>query len=125
MITSLMAAMVTMAIGAQFQCVSPTHHDGDAIKCENIGTKSMRLYAIDAPEMPGACRRGRDCTPGDPFKSRDNLTRITANKPVRCRVRGIDHYKRYVVQCYAASVDISCAQVRDRQAVERYTKLEC
>jgi len=49
-----------------FSCPNPEHHDGDAIRCGSQG-KSMRLYAIDAPEMPGACRPGRQCTPGDPF----------------------------------------------------------
>jgi len=37
-------------------CPQPNHHDGDALRCGYHG-RSMRLYAIDAPEMPGATAR--------------------------------------------------------------------
>ncbi|QYE35241.1 thermonuclease family protein [Polymorphobacter sp. PAMC 29334] len=85
----------------------------------------MRLYAIDAPEMPGACRPGRRCTPGDPYASRDHLTALTTGKAVKCRQLDVDHYGRRVVQCFAASVDLSCRMVADGFAVERYGRLEC
>jgi endonuclease YncB( thermonuclease family) len=85
----------------------------------------MRLYAIDAPEMPGSCRPGRQCTPGDPYASRDHLASLTAGKDVRCKEVDRDHYGRQVVQCFAADVDLSCAMVRDGYAVERYGSLRC
>ena len=50
-----------------FPCPNPYHHDGDAIRCGHEG-RSDRLYAIDAPEMPGACRPGRECSPGRSFR---------------------------------------------------------
>lgn len=40
----------------------------------------MRLYAIDAPEMPGACRPGRQCTLGQPR----SLASLTAGMSARC-----------------------------------------
>jgi len=49
----------------------------------NIGPKNW-LYAIDAPQMPGASRPGRECAPGD-FASRDHLRAPTAEKVVECR----------------------------------------
>ena len=39
-----------------FPCPNPYHHDGDAIRCGHEG-RSDRLYAIDAPEMPGAAHQ--------------------------------------------------------------------
>lgn len=107
-----------------FACPNPEHHDGDAIRCGSHG-RSMRLYAIDAPEMPGACRPGRQCTPGDPFASRDHLASLTAGKEVQCRQLDTDHYGRKVVQCFAGDLDLSCAMVQDGFAVERYGRLRC
>lgn len=106
-----------------FACSTPTHHDGDAIRCSN--GPSHRLYGIDAPEMPGSCRPGRDCTPGDPFASRDHLASLTAGKDVQCRAVDTDHYGRQVVQCFVGRLDLSCAMVEDGFAVERYGRLEC
>ncbi len=55
------------AASNDFACVSPSHHDGDAIRCRGEN-QSMRLYGIDAPEMPGACRPGRcDARRGTPM----------------------------------------------------------
>lgn len=109
---------------ALFACASPTHHDGDAIKCSGM-RRSARLYGIDAPEMPGACRRGRICTPGDPYASRDYLRALTAGKRVQCRQIDTDHYRRPILQCFSGGVDLSCAQAAAGRAVERYGRLEC
>src|SRR3954463_8292174 len=46
--------------------------DGDTIRC---GSERIRLLAIDAPEMPGHCRRGRMCAPGDPYAAKAALER--------------------------------------------------
>lgn len=116
--------LLIAAAGALFTCANPKHHDGDNIRC-NGETKSMRLYGIDAPEMPGACAKGRRCTPGNPYASRDNLTAITRGQRVQCRQIDTDRYGRKIVQCYAGRTDISCAQVRARQAVPRYGNLQC
>lgn len=104
-------------------CAAPRFHDGDALACGP--GRSMRLYAIDAPEMPGACRQGRVCTPGDPFASRDHLARLASGKSVTWRQIDTDRYGRPVVQAFADGEDLSCAQVRDGFAVERYGKLQC
>ena len=57
----------------------------------------MRLYGIDTPQMPGACRAGRACTSGDPSAARDHLKNLTTGKLVECRAPGADRYRRKVV----------------------------
>ena len=44
------AAAPATTTGTSFACPAPRHHDGDAIRCRG-GSKSMRLFGIDAPEM--------------------------------------------------------------------------
>ena len=112
------------AAAADFACPSPSHHDGDAIRCRG-DDHSMRLYGIDAPEMPGACRPGRACTRGDPFAARDYLARLTAGQSVTCTQLDTDHYGRAIVRCAADGADLSCAMVSAGQAVERYGRLQC
>ena len=44
--------------------------DGDTLRCGSI---RIRLLGIDAAELPGHCRRGRKCAPGDPDQHRSAL----------------------------------------------------
>lgn len=116
-----------------FACPTPSHHDGDAIRC--AGQKSMRLYSIDAPELPGACRPGRSCTPGDPYASRDHLRQLTSGREVQCRIvdaddrragfQAADRYGRPIAQCFVDRRDLSCTMVADGFAVQRYGTLRC
>ncbi|WP_228766333.1 thermonuclease family protein [Pelagerythrobacter aerophilus] len=106
-----------------FSCSAPYIHDGDNIRCKEIGRG--RLYGIDAPEMPGACRPGRRCTPGDPIASRDHLRSLVASGNVRCRRIETDRYERAILQCWANGIDLACAQVKAGHAVERYGNLRC
>lgn len=85
----------------------------------------MRMHAIDAPEMPGACRPGRQCTPGDPFAARDYLRALTRGRTVRCEEKDVDAYGRMVVRCTADGRDLGCAMVAGGHAVERYGRLNC
>jgi endonuclease YncB( thermonuclease family)/uncharacterized membrane protein YsdA (DUF1294 family) len=121
---ALVIATPATASGNSFACPSPNHHDGDAIRCRG-GSKSMRLYGIDAPEMPGACRPGRACTPGDPFAARDYLAALTAGHAVNCEQLDTDRYDRAIVRCAADGADLSCAMVAAGHAVERYGRLAC
>lgn len=109
---------------ASFACASPWHHDGDNIRCAGAdGT--MRLYGIDAPEMPGSCRPGRRCTPGDPYAARDALRALTDGRRVTCEQLDTDNYGRPVVLCEAGGVDLSCAMIASGHAVPRYGTLDC
>lgn len=85
----------------------------------------MRMHAIDAPEMPGACRPGRQCTPGDPYAARDYLRSLTRGRAVRCEEKDVDAYGRMVVRCTADGKDLGCAMVEAGHAVERYGRLNC
>jgi uncharacterized membrane protein YsdA (DUF1294 family) len=109
---------------AAFLCLNPSHHDGDSIYCAGQ-VRSNRLYGIDAPEMPGACRPGRECTPGNPYAARDHLKSLTEGRQVTCEPLDTDVYGRTIVRCSADGVDLSCAMVKDGYAVERYGTLSC
>jgi len=102
-------------------CSSPYIIDGDTFSC---GNTRIRLYAIDAPEMPDHCRKGRRCTPGNPFKSKEYLEDLTRSRVV-CRALEIDSYGRTIARCFSKGKDLSCAMVEAGHAVERYGRLNC
>ena len=95
--------------------------DGDTFRCNG---KRIRLAHIDAPELPGHCRAGRSCTPGDPFASKAYLRSLTSY-PVTCRAIDTDKYGRTVAFCEANGKDLSCAMVQSKHAVRRYGALDC
>jgi uncharacterized membrane protein YsdA (DUF1294 family) len=119
-----MSLLIPLVAALVFACERPKHHDGDAIRCMGQ-TRSMRMHGIDAPEMPGSCRPGRKCTPGDPFAARDYLTSLTVGRAVRCQEKDVDRYGRVVVRCVADDLDLGCAMVEAGHAVERYGRLDC
>jgi len=105
-----------------YACRSPRITDGHTFRC---GGMRVRLYGIDAPELPGHCRRGRRCTPGDPYASTRNLSALLARGNVICRTVDRDRYGRTVARCGARGVDLSCRQVAGGFAVPRYGRLDC
>ena len=109
-------------IAAALICASPVAVDGDTLRC---AAGPVRLLGIDAPEMPGHCRRGRVCTPGNGFASKAALARLIAGRTVICRGEARDAYGRLLALCSAGGVDLSCAMVAGRFAVERYGRLMC
>lgn len=112
-----------MSVAAIFLCLAPVAVDGDTLHCARQG--AVRLLSIDAPELPGHCRRGRACTPGDPFASKASLARLVRGAKVSCTSEGRDRYGRILARCEARGLDLSCEQVRLGHAVERYGKLTC
>lgn len=84
-------------------CASPYIIDGDTFSCNNT---RIRLYGIDAPEMPDHCRKGRRCTQGNPFKSKDYLESFTRGT-VTCAAIEIDHYGRTIARCTSKGKDRS------------------
>ena len=104
-------------------CAAVSVIDGDTISCATGA--HIRLASIDAPEMPGHCRTGRECTPGDPFASKRALQSLVAGKAVSCVHQGTDHYRRIIGRCYAGRTDLSCAMVASGHAVRRYGALRC
>lgn len=108
--------------GLGIGCVSPVVTDGDTIRCGDV---RIRLAAIDAPELPGHCNPGRQCTPGDPFASKANLVRLTEGRAVACAQLATDRYGRAVARCTVAGRNLECAQVEAGFAVARYGSLSC
>lgn len=109
-------------VAGAITCTSPSVTDGDTLRCGDV---RIRLSSIDAPEMPGHCRPGRACTPGDPYASQANLARLVQGMEMACAQEDVDRYGRIVARCSVAGRDLSCAQVEGGFAVERYGELDC
>jgi endonuclease YncB( thermonuclease family) len=108
--------------GDRFACRNPVIVDGDTLRC---GEERVRLHGIDAPEMPGHCRPGRDCVEGDPFASTANLKRLAGRGGLMCERVDTDSYGRTVARCEAGGVDLSCGQIEAGHAVRRYGFILC
>lgn len=87
--------------------------DGDTLRC---GRERIRLLGIDAPELPGHCRRGRTCAPGDPRASKEYLARALRGRAVIER-HGVDRYGRTLALVRVGGADLSCRQLRAKQAI--------
>lgn len=83
--------------------------DGDTLRC---GRERIRLLGIDAPEMPGHCRRGRRCVKGDPFASKAALAAAIARGPATIERHGRDRYGRTLARVRVNGVDLASNQVR-------------
>lgn len=81
--------------------------DGDTLRC---GQERVRLLGIDAPEMPGHCRRGRRCVQGDPFISKARLEASLDRQMSIVRV-GQDRYGRTLATVVGRHGDLSCWQL--------------
>lgn len=89
--------------------------DGDTLRC---GSERIRLLGIDAPEMPGHCRRGRVCAPGDPHASKAALADALAG-PLTIERVGRDHYGRTLALVSGPHGDLSCRQLARGHAIYR------
>lgn len=106
-------------------CEQPRAVDGDTIRCANI-PRAIRLIGIDAPELPGHCRPGRICTPGDGHAARRALAALLAAGPVVVHPSPqSDRYGRILAHVLAAGISASCAQIATNWAVARYSPAGC
>lgn len=87
----------------------PIVTDGDTFRC---GRERIRLVGIDAPELPGHCRRGRQCVAGDPWASKRALAQALRARPLMIRRIALDRYGRTIAAVSAGGVDLSCHQLR-------------
>ena len=107
--------MVLPAPGYSGKVYSCQAIDGDTLRC---GGERVRLLAIDAPELPGHCRPGRDCAPGDPFASTASLSAALGGE-LRIERIGEDHYGRTLASVAGPKGDLSCWQLERGQATYR------
>ena len=77
--------------------------DGDTV--EDSSGDRLRLSGIDAPEMPGHCRPGRRCVPGDPIAAREALRGVLARPGAFCVGFTRDFYGRLLVRCWTGQGD--------------------
>jgi len=103
--------MIFLAVALATAC---TVTDGDTIRC---GDERIRLLAIDAPELPGHCARGRNCIEGDPFASSTSLQEAVRGKKLTVERAGTDRYGRTIAVIFADGVNLSCHQLETGHAV--------
>jgi endonuclease YncB( thermonuclease family) len=103
--------------GKPFTCTVAYVTDGDTFRCTS-GVR-VRLSSIDAPELPGHCRAGRYCVPGDPFAARAALSTLISGRTVTCEPVGTT-YGRIAAWCSVGGGDLSCAMVQTGHAIPRY-----
>lgn len=105
---------MTLSILPSLATATCTVIDGDTLRCDQIGR--VRLLGIDAPELPGHCRKGRVCAPGDPEASKRSLERMLRREVTIVPVTR-DRYGRTVAQVYAGGRNLACEQIRAGRAV--------
>lgn len=102
-----------------FTCLAAIALDGDTLRCapDSAGVEiRVRLAGIDAPELPGHCRRGRICAPGDPYAAREALQRIAAGKTLTCTATG-KTWNRIAAWCEQGGAPLSCAMLATGQVI--------
>ena len=105
-----------------FICAQALAIDGDTLKCAFLNdgrAVNVRLAGIDAPELPGHCRRGRDCAPGDPYVSKRVLQILADAGTVECEqvdanpsrrgFQDLDPWRRPVARCAVDGKDLGDA----------------
>lgn len=120
---ALMTTIAAMLLGPELYARRPAGEpiygcraiDGDTLRC---GRERVRLLGIDAPEMPGHCRRGRQCVAGDPFASKARLAAEVRGVLAITRVSE-DRYGRTLATVTGPHGDLSCWQIRGNAAAYR------
>ena len=103
--------------------------DGDTIK---IDTFKIRLDGIDAPEKKQKCKKeylkifffSLDKNYPCGKISSNNLTRKINNKIIKCYIKDIDRYKRFIGECYKENINLNAWLVKNGYAVayRKYSK---
>lgn len=84
--------------------------DGDSLE---IGTRRVRLFGIDAPELDQPCRDARDQDYPCGEQARVALRRLIADRAVRCLREGRDRFGRVLARCHGADgEELNTAMIR-------------
>ena len=87
--------------------------DGDSI---NMNSDKIRLHGIDAPERKQRCIFEKKQWPCGK-KSTIELKKLINNQIVKCIVKDIDIYNRYVATCSVNKIDINKMMVKKGWAI--------
>jgi endonuclease YncB( thermonuclease family) len=79
--------------------------DGDSLQ---IGTASIRLYGVDAPEATQTCGEGA-ATWNCGRAATEKLRELVGDRRIACRKMDTDSYGRTVAVCRNGAVDLSAA----------------
>ena len=122
----LVTAIAVFALGAEVACVPQERisgrveiTDGDSFE---IGSTSIRLFGIDAPEGRQSCTRdGRDWACGT--EAARTLRGLIGDRSVTCTQRDVDDYGRIVAVCRSGSTDLAAEMARSgfATAYRRYS----
>lgn len=124
-IAAAVGTVIGVSLPADMSAINPSYSgivtgctvtDGDTIRC---GNERIRLLGIDAPEMPGHCRSGRNCAPGDPYTSKQSLA-FALSGTIRIERYGEDRYGRTLAVLSGDNGDLSCWQLEHLQAVYKF-----
>ena len=95
--------------------------DGDTI---HVGKNKIRLYGIDAPEKKQLCDFNKikwSCG----IQSSKALKNIIEDKNIKCQIKDIDKYERFIAICFVDKVNINKLMVKNGWAIAyRYFSLE-
>ena len=81
-----------------------------------VGTKEVRLFGIDAPELNQTCLRdAQDWACGAAAK--DLLNSLVRGKFIYCSEAGTDQFDRILARCVSGTTDINRAMVANGHAV--------
>lgn len=98
--------------------------DGDTLRCriaDRPQLEHIRLLAIDAPELPGHCRKGRRCVKGDPYRATRVLANAVRGQTVTLSTIGRDRWGRLLATARTGRAgDLSCHLLR--QGVAEYVR---
>ena len=88
--------------------------DGDTLK---ISDERIRLHGIDAPETNQSCMdvRGNQWSCGR--QSTSALASLIDGRPIICKGRERDRYRRLIAVCFAGSKDLNAEMVRQGWAL--------
>lgn len=96
--------------------------DGDSLRADEI---RIRLHGIDAPEMKQKCSSDDGSLYHCGIAARRYLVKLLQPpSEIQCHTITKDRYKRLVMRCFKAGIDINAAMVRAGWAVayRRYSK---
>ena len=103
--------------------------DGDTIK---INSKKIRLYGIDAPEKKQTCKKSYLIIGNFFFTknylcgevSTNELTKKINNHIIKCKIKDVDRYSRFIGECYKRNENLNSWLVSNGYAVayRKYSK---